>query len=423
MKVFKFGGASVKDAAAIRNLRVILQRYPDENLLVVISAMGKTTNFMEKITDAYYRHREQIPALVQELQRHYSDVAQQLDTGNTNTLTNCLQPLFGRLHEELAREHSHNYDYDYDRIVCFGELLTTTLIAAYLNMVGMENRWVDARRVIRTNSTFREARVNWPVTGQLIRETIENPDISSCRLIITQGFIGGTAEDLTTTLGREGSDYSAAIFAHALDADSVTIWKDVDGFFNADPKRFPDAVKLDSIPYKEAVELAYYGTSIIHPKTVKPLENKNIPLYVKSFYHPEQPGSVITDCPPSANIPSYIVKDRQLLLTVLPRDLSFMTTDNLSEIFAILSQYRVKINLMQNSALSLSVCVDDVPERTEACMMALTKKYRVKFNKDVELITVRHYTPDCMAKMTAHRQILLKQISRTTLQIVISFFP
>lgn len=416
VRVFKFGGASVKDAPAIRNLRDILLNNTDEELVVVVSAMGKTTNFLEKLTAAYYRNsEEEVKILAAELRRQYEETARQLSPTGTNTLVTCLQPLFDRLHNELADEHSHNYDYDYDRIVSYGELLTTILISTYLNMAGLKNRWLDARRLVRTDASFREARVDWELSGQSIREVMQN-DVS--RLSITQGFIGGTAENLTTTLGREGSDYSAAIFAYALDAESVTVWKDVDGFFNADPKRFPNAVKLDSIPYEEAIELAYYGAGIIHPKTIKPLQNKKIPIFIKSFYRPDRIGSVITDCALCTDTPSYIVKDRQLLLTVFPRDFSFIATDNISEILTVLSQHRVKINLMQNSALSFSVCIDAVADRVKSCMEALSSRYILKFNDNVELLTVRHYTSDFLCKVMEHRQILLKQVSRTTFQIV-----
>lgn len=416
VRVFKFGGASVKDAPAIRNLRDILLNNTDEELVVVVSAMGKTTNFLEKLTAAYYRNsEEEVKILAAELRRQYEETARQLSPTGTNTLVTCLQPLFDRLHNELADEHSHNYDYDYDRIVSYGELLTTILISTYLNMAGLKNRWLDARRLVRTDASFREARVDWALSGQSIREVMQN-DVS--RLSITQGFIGGTAENLTTTLGREGSDYSAAIFAYALDAESVTVWKDVDGFFNADPKRFPNAVKLDSIPYEEAIELAYYGAGIIHPKTIKPLQNKKIPIFIKSFYRPDRIGSVITDCALCTDTPSYIVKDRQLLLTVFPRDFSFIATDNISEILTVLSQHRVKINLMQNSALSFSVCIDAVADRVKSCMETLSSRYILKFNDNVELLTVRHYTSDFLCKVMEHRQILLKQVSRTTFQIV-----
>lgn len=414
-KIFKFGGASVKDAAAIENLLNILRLYPDDRIVVVISAMGKTTNYLESLLDAYYHHREKLPDLMQELQRRHFEVARQLSP-DPGMILDKLQHLFNQLNTKLSQDHSNNYDFDYDQIVSFGELLSTIMISVYLNIAGLSNQWLDARRLIRTDSTYREGRVDWEISGRLIRDAMNN---CQERIVITQGFIGGTAENLTTTLGREGSDYSAAIFAYSMQADSVTIWKDVPGLLNADPKRFPDAVKLDAIPYEEAIELAYYGASIIHPKTLKPLQNQQIPLYVKSFFHPEEVGSVITDCPLSTDIPSYIIKDNQTLLTIFPKDFSFIAVDNLSEIFAILSANRVKINLMQNSALSFSVCTDVEPARLACCIQELQRKYRVKYNENMVLITIRHYTQKSIDKVLNNRKILIRQTSRATLQAVV----
>lgn len=417
VKVFKFGGASVKDAPAIENLHNILRLYPDEKLVVVISAMGKTTNFLEKVLLAYYHEPEQLPSLVNQLQKQHEEVAAQL-VPDPGPIMDKLQVLFQKLRERLSLRPSSNYDFDYDQIVSFGELLSTTLISGYLNLSGIPNQWIDARRVVRTDATYREGHVDWNVTTQLVRAEIEH-ELQQNRVVLTQGFIGGTAENLTTTLGREGSDYSAAILAYALDAESVTIWKDVPGLLNADPKRFEDAVKLDEIPYEEAVELSYYGASIIHPKTLKPLQNKQIPLYVKSFFQPEAEGSVIAACPLSMDIPSYIVKDDQMLITIFPRDFSFIAVDNLSEIFSVLSKYRIKINMMQNSALSFSVCTDNVPERVRQCIAALQNDYKVKYNDNVQLVTIRHYTDESIEKVLRNREILMRQTSRATIQFVL----
>lgn len=414
-KVFKFGGASVKDAAAIENLHDILRRYPDERLVVVISAMGKTTNFLERVLHAYHNAPDQVEGLLAELQRQHEDVAERL-VPDPGSIVDRIQGLFAQLRARLLMEPSDNYDFDYDQIVSFGELLSTTIISTYLNLTGIPNTWLDARRLVRTDSTYREGRVDWDVTVQQVRDAMSDQE---GRVFLTQGFIGGTAENLTTTLGREGSDYSASIMAFALDAESVTIWKDVPGLLNADPKRFPDAVKLDKIPYEEAVELSYYGASIIHPKTLKPLQNKQIPLYVKSFFQPDEPGSVITSCSLEDRIPSIIVKDHQTLLTVFPRDFSFIAVDNLSELFAIFSQYRIRVNMMQNSAVSFSVCTDAEPQRVQQCVEALQKKYKVKYNEDVELITIRHYDEQTINKVLAGRTAILRQTSRATIQFVI----
>lgn len=417
VKVFKFGGASVKDAPAIENLYQIMRLYPDDTVVVVISAMGKTTNFLEKVLEAYHQQPEEVPALVDELQRQHEQVAEQL-VPDPGSIVDSLRQLFRQLRERLSSAPSQNYDFDYDQIVSFGELLSTTLISGYLNIAGIPNTWLDARRVIRTDSTFREGRVDWETSARQIQDAVA-AGFGKGRVVLTQGFIGGTAENLTTTLGREGSDYSAAIIAHSLDAESVTIWKDVPGLLNADPKRFPDAVKLDRIPYEEALELTFYGASVIHPKTLKPLQNKQIPLYVKSFFHPENEGSVITNCRLSTGVPSYIVKDGQVLLTLFPKDFSFMGVENLSDVFTQLANYRVKINMMQNSALSLSICTDNVGERLKKCVDALKKRYKVKYNDPVQLITIRHHTPESVEKAVGDKKVLMRQTSRATIQFVV----
>lgn len=417
VKVFKFGGASVKDAPAIENLYQIMRLYPDDTVVVVISAMGKTTNFLEKVLEAYHQRPEEVPALVDELQRQHEQVAEQL-VPDPGSIVDSLRQLFRQLRERLSCAPSQNYDFDYDQIVSFGELLSTTLISGYLNIAGIPNTWLDARRVIRTDSTFREGRVDWETSARQIQDAVA-AGFGKGRVVLTQGFIGGTAENLTTTLGREGSDYSAAIIAHSLDAESVTIWKDVPGLLNADPKRFPDAVKLDRIPYEEALELTFYGASVIHPKTLKPLQNKQIPLYVKSFFHPENEGSVITNCRLSTGVPSYILKDGQVLLTLFPKDFSFMGVENLSDVFTQLANYRVKINMMQNSALSLSICTDNVGERLKKCVDALKKRYKVKYNDPVQLITIRHHTPESVEKAVGDRKVLMRQTSRATIQFVV----
>ncbi len=418
-KVFKFGGASVKDAAAIENLRDILQRYPEEHLAIVISAIGKTTNFLEKTLDAYYHHPDEALQMADELQRHHEQIAEGL-LANPETLNAAMRPLFDKLRARLLTQHSNNYDFDYDQIVSFGELLSTTLISEYLNRSGIANTWLDARRLMRTDSTYREGHILWDTTAAQIRDAVSG---QGNRIVVTQGFIGGTAECLTTTLGREGSDFSAAVIAYALDAGSVTIWKDVPGLLNADPKRFPDAVKLSRIPYEEAVELSFYGASVIHPKTLKPLQNKGIPLYVKSFFRPDDEGSVITACTVYPEVPSFIVKDRQTLLTVSPRDFSFMDVDNLSEIFSQFSTFRIRVNMMQNSALSLSVCTGSDKNRVSRCIDALKERYKVKYNEDVDLVTIRHYNQEAIDRVLAEREVLLEQTSRSTTQFVMKARP
>ena len=422
MKVFKFGGASVKDAPAIENLKNILQRYENEQLVVVISAMGKTTNFLEKVLDAYYHAPENVPSLVAELRARHESVAEQL-MGADNPFLPHSEWIFARLDEQLRRPTSDNFDYDYDRIVSFGEMLSTTLIAIYLNTQGLETQWLDARKLVRTDNTYREGHVDWAVTEKLVRNAVVPYFRERSRgIVLTQGFIAGTAENQTTTLGREGSDYSAAILAYTLDAESVTVWKDVPGILNADPKRFPNAVKIDTLTYHETVELAYYGASVIHPKTLKPLHNKQIPLYVKSFFHPENEGSKISQEADSVEVPSYIVKDNQLLISVSPRDFSIIGVENLSKILDIFSDYRVKINMIQNSALTFSVCTDNVPLRLQPCIEALNEEFIVKFNDGIRLVTIRHYDEQserAVLEIYSNDEVLLRQDSRHTIQLVL----
>jgi len=417
-KVFKFGGASVKDAAAIENLRNILSSYPDESLVVVISAMGKTTNYLETVVETY-RNNGDVAPLLDELQRNHEKVAEQL-VPDPGAIVDRIRQLVARLRQQLTEDPSGNYDFDYDQIVSYGELLSTTLISGYLNAVGILNSWMDARLLVRTDANFREGHVDWTISEQQIRAAVLPVLQQPAGIVLTQGFIAGTAEHLTTTLGREGSDYTAAIFAYALDADSVTIWKDVPGLLNADPKRFSDAVKLDQIPYEEAVELSYYGASIIHPKTLKPLQNKHIPLNVKSFFDPQEEGSVIKDGDVKNTIPSFIVKDSQTLLTIFPRDFSFIAVDNLSEIFAVFSDCRMRINLMQNSALSFSVCADVEPARLQQCLERLASRYKVKYNENVQLVTIRHYTTSAIDRVLNDRKVLMRQTNRATIQFVLA---
>lgn len=420
-KIYKFGGASVKDADGIKNLQHILSLHKgDEKLIVVISAMGKTTNLMEQILDAWYYNKEALPQLCQTLKINHYQVAYDLGCNSAEIITQQNR-FFDKLMQILSEGHSENYDFDYDRIVSFGEYLSTTIISVFLNQMGVNNHWVDACKIIRTDNTYREGRINWEVTSQEVRKQVEsiyNSDTSN-PVIITQGFIAGTSEKLRTTLGREGSDYTAAIIAYSLDANDVTIWKDVPGLLNADPKLFPDAIKLDAIPYREAIELSYYGASVIHPKTLKPLRDKQIPLYVKSFYQPEEPGSIIKMMKEQTKIPSFIVKKDQILLTIFPKDFSFIGAENLTEIFQIFAANRFKINLMQSSALSFSVCIDNKPQRFQSLKNALSKSYNIKYNDKVELITIRHYNKESIKKVLQNRTPILEQKSRTTLQLII----
>lgn len=420
MKVYKFGGASVKNADGVRNLEKILKNHTEgEQLVVVISAIGKTTNLLEQVLDAFYYDKSQMPDLVARLQENHYTIVRELNLEDNSLIMNRLSEIFKELDELLAGPHSGNFDYDYDRVVSFGEILSTTLISTYLNLKGIRNEWADARLLIRTDHNYREGKVDWEESAQLIQEKVGKIlSEGKTNIVISQGFIGGTEEMLPTTLGREGSDYSAAIFAYVLGADSVTIWKDVPGLLNADPKFFPEAVKLERISYEEAIELAYYGASVIHPKTLKPLQNKQIPLYVKPFMHPEESGSRIDASKMKQHVPCYIFKTNQVLISIYPKDFSFIAVENLDEIFAVILKNKIKINLMQNSALSFSICCDNKVHKIEKLIKDLSVKYKVKYNLNIELITIRHYTDNIVSKIVAGKEVLVEQRSRATVQLV-----
>lgn len=420
MKVYKFGGASVKNADGVRNLEKILKSHnSQERLVVVISAIGKTTNLLEQVLDAYYYDKSKLPDLTATLRENHYTIVRELSLDDSSLIMNRLNEIFGLLDKVLSGPHSGNFDFDYDRIVSFGEILSTTLISNYLNAVGVRNEWADARLLIRTDHNYREGKVDWDTSAKLIQDKVggilQGDDV---HIVITQGFIAGTEEMLPTTLGREGSDYSAAIFAYVLGAESVTIWKDVPGLLNADPKFFPDAVKLEHIPYEEAIELAYYGASVIHPKTLKPLQNRQIPLYVKPFLHPEESGSRIDAEKMTEHVPCYIFKTNQVLISIYPKDFSFIAVENLDEIFSIISKNKIKINLMQNSALSFSICCDNKVHKIEKLITDLSVKYKVKYNLNIELITIRHYTDDIVNKVIKNKDVLVEQRSRATVQLV-----
>ena len=401
MKVFKFGGASVKDAAGVRNVARILEKFAGSQLVVVISAIGKTTNLLEEITRSYWKDQQgsELTELVKKLKDNHYSIVNEL-VGDNDEITGKLQPVFGKLETALAAPKSGNFDFEYDRIVSFGEILSTTLVSAFLNSLGYNNIWLDARKMIITDDNYREGKVDWEKSVSNVKKQIADSfSDNSVQFVITQGFIAGTENGDSVTLGREGSDYSAAILAYSLEAKSVTIWKDVPGVLNADPKFFSDVVKLDEISYEEAIELSYYGATIIHPKTLKPLQNKNIPLFVKSFYDPSASGTVISSSIPKNLVPSYIFKRNQILITIFPKDFSFIGVDNLSEIFDIVFSNKLKINIMQSTALSFSICVDNVEEHVKPVIEALAENYKVKYNDEIELITIRHYSQDIIDKV------------------------
>lgn len=419
MKIFKFGGASIKDAQGIRNVAGILEKYAAEPTVVVISALGKTTNRLESLASAFFENRAEMRTLFESVRDEHRAILKELVGENYAAYALETEKLFSRLEQYLLQEHSDNFDFEYDQIVSYGELFSTRIVSAYLDSQGIPNEWADARRLVRTNNHYREGEVDWVKTERHIQKHLQDHYPNGLdRLLLTQGFIAGTPEKFSITLGREGSDYSAAIFAHALHAESVTIWKDVEGLLNADPKVFPDAVKLERIPYREAIELAYYGASVIHPKTIKPLQNKNIPLYVKSFLHPEEPGSVIHSFKEYQSVPCFIRKTNQVLLSIFSKDFSFIAEENLSTIFALFALFNVKINVMQNSAISFSVCVDaksTLPQLIEE----LQTEFAVRYNENVELLSIRHYAEDSLAPFVKGRKVMMEQRSRSMLQVVL----
>ena len=414
MKVFKFGGASVNSAAAVRNMATIVAAHTDEPLVVVVSAMGKTTNMLEQLVPGV-RPAEEHPALLEQVRGYHLQIIHELFPDANHAVYKDFDRLFEQL-ENQAAEAAKHYNYDYDQTVCFGELISTTIISHYLDSIGLTNKWVDIRHIVRTDNHFREGIVDFETTKAASKVF----QASDSMIYVTQGFIAGTADGHTTTLGREGSDYSAAILSYCLDAESMTIWKDVPGFLNADPKYFSDTVKIEQIPYNEAIELAYYGASVIHPKTVKPIQNKNIKLHIKSFVTPEATGSVIG---PFATIrpltPLYIFKNNQTLLSVLPKDFSFIAEDNLQTIFTALAELNIRVNLMQNSALSFSLCIDDNELLLEQLRQRLASQFHLRYNRGLQLITIRYYTQQIIDTIVAGRPILLQQRSRTTTQLLV----
>lgn len=423
MKIFKFGGASVRDADAVRNMAQILKLFSGTDLVVVVSAMGKMTNALEAVLQAYRMGSAQLAELTAAFYRFHTDIIDGLSLPDKH-LRERLDSQYALLCRLLESPPTDNPDFDYDQIVSFGEIFSSIIVSGYLNAIGMNNVWADARRLVRTDNTYREGKVNWEKSSALIREAWEavpGPEAAGQRIMLTQGFLGHTPERNTTTLGREGSDFTAAIFAYALDATSVTIWKDVPGVLNADPKFFSDAVKLKRISYKEAIELAYYGASVIHPKTIKPLQNKKIALYVRSFKDPEAEGTLIDSSTFSDTlIPSFIFKVNQVLISFTPRDFSFVVEENLRELFGIFLDARMKINLMQNSAINFSVCVDYEPEKLSAIRELCRERYEVFYNEPCELVTIRHYDQETIGRLLIGKKVLVEQRSRTTARYVLS---
>jgi aspartate kinase len=419
MRVFKFGGASVKDASAVKNVAAILADYKKEKLVVVVSAMGKTTNALEKIVNAYIGKTDEVNSLIDQLHEFHFSIVDDLQFPANHILRQQLNESFTEIEWVIEEPAAKGYNWAYDQIVSHGELMATRIISHYLDMNGMKNSWLDVRDVLMTDNTYREANVDWESTRPMIKKTVEGL-FAKQPLIITQGFIGSTSENFTTTLGREGSDYTAAIFSHCLDASEMVVWKDVPGVLSADPKAYDDAIKLEQLSYLDAIELTYYGATVIHPKTIKPLENKQIPLRVASFISPKEKGTLIGQFSATKPlVPCFIFKHNQILFSISSKDFSFIAEENLSRIFSIFAKHRLKINMMQNSAVSFSVCTDNDPHKIPALSEALASDFKVRYNENLDLITVRHYYPSTIEQLTKGKTILLEQRSRQTAQVVI----
>ncbi|MBK1440313.1 aspartate kinase [Parapedobacter sp. ISTM3] len=417
MQVFKFGGASVKDAEGVVNLGRIVAAYQPSKLLIVVSAMGKTTNLLEQLTLSYFNKQDDTFGLLEQAKQYHASIVRALFTDTSHPVYNEVSNRFVEIEWILEEAPADPYDYLYDQIVSVGELVSTTIVSHYLNHIGIANKWLDARDYIATDNTHREGKVDWHVTRERVQRDL--PQLLENQLAVTQGFIGSTSENFTTTLGREGSDYSAAIFAASLEAESVTIWKDVPGVLNADPKWFDETQLIPELSYLDAIELTYYGATVIHPKTIKPLQNKNIPLYVKSFIDIENGGTQICGTDGPLPVPSFIFKVNQVLISILPKDFSFIVEDNLSDIFSRFHQHKIKVNMMHNSAVNFSVSVDDTGDNVNMLLHDLKARYEVQCQNGLELITIRHYNQETIDRVLVNKAIIMELKDRYTCQLLV----
>lgn len=414
MRVFKFGGASVKDAEGVKNLAMVLKTTGYDNTLVVVSAMGKTTNAMELVIKNYFENKAELQSSIHEVIKYHNEILIDLFDNERHIVFSKVKLLFDELTMFFKTNKSPDYNFVYDQTIGFGELISTTIISYYLNDIGFKNNWLDVREYIKTDNYYRRANVNWEQTQDNI-----SSNFNVSQLNITQGFLGSDANNFTTTLGREGSDYTAAIFAYCLNANSVTIWKDVPGVLNADPRYFENAQLLNQISYREAIELAFYGASVIHPKTLQPLQRKEIPLHVKSFLNPEADGTCVSKGKAlEPEIPCFIVKKNQILISLSSLDFSYIVEENISEIFSLLHLYKMKVDVIQNSAISFSVCIDNIYNNLEKLLQHLKAKFKVTFHENVSLYTIRHYNEVSIKELEKDKTVLLKQLTQGTVQIV-----
>ncbi len=415
MQVFKFGGASVKSAEAVKNLAEIVSKYK-ENLIVVVSAMGKMTNALEEVVFRYFHQKEGLDEAIQLVEDFHLNIMAGLFPSKSHGVYNKAGHLITLLKSRVSDPPSLNYDYDYDQIVSFGEVISTTIVAEYLMETGMQARWMDIRRTLKSDNTYREAKIDWELSEELVKKDFV---FGGDRILITQGFLASTINNLTTTLGREGSDYTAAILAYLLDAEKVVIWKDVPGVLNADPKWFDETVLLKSLSYRDAIELAYYGASVIHPKTIQPLKQKNIKLQVKSFVHPSEEGTTVGNDFYEKLIPSFIFKMDQVLISISPKDFSFIAEENLELILGFFARHGFRINLMQNSAVSFMICVNNDKTRIPRVVKDLEDHFLVKWENGLELITIRYFDEQTIARVLVNKDKVLEQRSKETVQMVV----
>ncbi|MGQ0740656.1 MAG: aspartate kinase [Bacteroidota bacterium] len=420
MKVFKFGGASVNSLERIKTLAEILQKFPGEKILVVISAMGKTTNALEKVVDAFFAGKEEEALLLfEKVKQAHLNTAKYLLVTHYLPCEKQLKDFFTEAEWLLHDKPVRDYDYYYDQVVSTGELFSTAIVSAYLNESGVKNKWVDVRDIFRTDDDFRDAVIHWEYTSSKIENSIV-PLFRKFDIMLTQGFIGATDENESTTLGREGSDYSAALFANMLDAESLTIWKDVEAVMNADPKQFPDAVPIPELNYNEVIEMAYYGAQIIHPKTIKPLQNKGIPLYVKNFIDPSLPGTVIHDRPVHRLPPIIVLKEKQAMLEMSARDFSFVGEQHVGHLYHLMEKFHIKPNLTQNGAISFVCVLDDRAEKIGKLATEASSFLDVQVTKELSLLTIRHYNKEIFEKLTNGKTFLLRQQTPETIQVLMN---
>ncbi len=419
MKVFKFGGASVKDAPSMINVGKIISRFTNTELVVVVSALGKTTNALEEVAEAFFKGEIDVAnKKIDALEKHHEEIALELLKNPKDRALTELKKMFNKLRQTPELYKSENFDFVYDQVVGMGELFSTRILASYLQSIKLNAHWLDARSVIKTDTAYREPKVNWPETKERIFDSVK--PLLKKDIVITQGFIGSTSTNHSTTLGREGSDFTAAIFSNILEAEEQVIWKDVPGVLNANPTLFPNAVKIEKLPYEEAVEMTYYGAQVIHPKTIKPLQNKNIPLHVRSFIESEKEGTLIGNFPLSKDIPPIIVfKRNQVLLSFSTKDFSFMAEESLGHIIEGFAKFRVKTNVMQNAAISMAVCIDFNESKVRELSHFLEPHFNIKIEKNVEVLTIRHYNDAIVKELTKGKDVVITQKTKDTVQFVL----